>query len=367
MPQKPNGFFFYMRCMKQEVKGWRNKGYPELSTLCSEGWNNLTKEEKAYYDDMKHDYDGFVLPKNKKKKKKAGQQVSGYDCKGRPLLFLANENIERRNKEISETQDILNVVKKTGCEPVRGQFYLVYITNYVITKHEPIVYCPAEISIGRFSGEEGFISLDLNLFAELKTPMGYTLTARENCEQSLKIPFNDFEEAKPLTDIAYQLLKFQEQEDAVLFCHPEFRDTIVKNLETIFETIGEENPFKVYSLAELVHRLMVQENFNNSLKPDTIARLLDPERRTLENGLCCDYHETQDNPACSASMLKKWVMATQKCLEPVYGIQANKPNQKKEEKVEMEAEDDDFWGEEEDKGRVLPVDEVSKMVGRIRF
>ena len=24
-----------------------------------------------------------------------------------------------------------------------------------------------------------------------------------------------------------------------------FRDTIVKNLETIFETIGEENPFKV--------------------------------------------------------------------------------------------------------------------------
>lgn len=34
-------------------------------------------------------------------------------------------------------------------------------------------------------------------------------TIQENCEQSLKIPFNDFEEAKPLTDIAYQLLKFQ--------------------------------------------------------------------------------------------------------------------------------------------------------------
>lgn len=364
MPQKPNGFFFYMRSMKKG--SWSKKGLPELSALCSEGWNSMTKEEKAYYDDMKHDYDGFVVPKNKKKKK-AGQ-VNGLDCQGRPLLFLANEDIEKRNQEISETQDILNVVKKTGCEPISGEFYLIHVTNYVITKHEPIVYCPAEISIGRFSGERGFINLDLNLFTEISTPLGYALAVKDNCEKSLKIPTTDFEKAQPMTAIADQLLKFQEKKDAVLFCHPDFRDDIVKNLETIFDAIDEDNPFKVYSLSELVHRLMVQENYSNSLSPDTITSLLHPERRTLENGLCCDYHETQDNPTCSASMLKKWVLAAQKVLEPVYRFQSNKP--KVEKKVEMEAEDDDFWDEGEDQKKSKkrePVDALTNRVGRFHL
>lgn len=54
----------------------RSGGGVEIKKIWMKSLINF-KEEKAYYDDMKHDYDGFVLPKNKKKKKKAGQVAFG--------------------------------------------------------------------------------------------------------------------------------------------------------------------------------------------------------------------------------------------------------------------------------------------------
>ena len=41
------------------------KNQPQINFCMNLGY---IKEEKQYYDDMKHDYDGFVKPKKKKKK-----------------------------------------------------------------------------------------------------------------------------------------------------------------------------------------------------------------------------------------------------------------------------------------------------------
>ncbi|XP_023345845.1 protein maelstrom 2 isoform X2 [Eurytemora carolleeae] len=160
MPPKPNGYFFYMCAMKKDIPAWRNKSMAELSELCSPSWNSMSKEDKQFYDDKKHTWTG-EMPKKKKNKSvavamgaplsseensKLSKQVDTY---GRCLLDVKLAKERALENARLESVDIQNMVSDKNYKTT--EFLFLATTNYCVTKRDPVVYCPAEISIGRFN------------------------------------------------------------------------------------------------------------------------------------------------------------------------------------------------------------------------
>jgi len=323
MPQKPNAYFFYMKHQKETRIGWRNKPFKELSTLCSPGWNAMTKEEKQIYEDMRTDSDLVV---KKKKKNKQGN----LDCNGRPIEFSDNLRLEKLKKQEDDLAKIRELVLSNEEALEDCDFYMIHITNYCITKLEPIVYCPAEISIGTFNLKKGFTS-KFHSFLSVNIPHGYWLMVKENCEKVLKMKVQEEHSSSDSISkekVAQKLLEFlkdQSTGNKILFCHPKYQDICTKNLESL---LGYGAP-QVYSLTQLTYALVDVKGFTQSeAQVEGYSTVLDDERRAYESGLCCEWHENNtENALCSTSILQKCSRNVRDYLGPVFKI-GNKQNVK---------------------------------------
>jgi len=315
MPQKPNAYFFYMQHMKRTVPAWSRKGYPELSGLCSNSWNKLTKAEKQVYENERVNSNLVV----QKKKKNQGKT----DCLGRPLEFIQNAREEQKQLAENELKVVEQMIKSLGQQCVNTDYYMIFCTNYCITTTEPIVYCPAEISIGAFNLTRGF-KVIYNAIIEAEVPHGYRLMIRDACEKLLKIP-EDFKGAIPKSDVAGRIAELlSSTRQKVFFCHPNYRETCTRNLRSIFRDYGDL-PFKVFSLAQLAYAFDFAKNgADEATCCDLYSQCLDHERRGLELGLGCTWHEENTELAlCSTSVLNKWSLSLAERLGPMYKITVN--------------------------------------------
>jgi len=332
MPQKPNGFFFYMRTMKQENPAWKNKGYPELSTLCSDGWNALDQDEKEYYTAMKDDYDGFVKPKKKNKVKANGEvDERALDCLGRPIMQQKRsdeDDMKVRRAEVGEIRKIVKQARRITTE----EFYIVYTTNYCITKHEPIEYCPAEISIGKFNIRSGFLEEVFQSFIKADVPLGYKLTIQQNCKDVLKIPF-DLNIAKPMNYVVTGLRHVQDMilentspdfPEAILFCHDEEIDICRKNMERLNRDEEVGAIFEVYSITELILAILSALEIDIGLTSASFSMMIHQTTRELDFGDGCSWHEeNSDMGLCSTSVLRKWCKSITELIHPLIKKKAN--------------------------------------------
>jgi len=327
---KPNAYYFYMVEKKNQVPKWRNKGFNELSTLCSEGWNSLTELEKQKYKDMKENNTDIVLPKPNQKKapkvEKGETSLGGQDSRGNSLMEIHLRDKEKKELEVFEYKQIKTMVenfRNTKSLPLFTQmaYYIIKTTNYCITDVDPKKYCPAEITIAKFNIANGFYETVYNTFCKVTIPFGFTLAVKETCEKLLKIPlpYADAKDVKVVAKEIAELVKNIGARGPVLFTHPDERSTLIKNLEFIFGNQGSI-PFRIMSLADLVSALYCVQAENHRLSPGVVCELLDPNKRGIQDGMICDYHKDTDSAYCSTEIASKWCCGAKELLHTVYKV-----------------------------------------------
>jgi len=328
---KPSAYYFYMQEQKNRKPQWRNKGLGELKNLCSEGWNSLSEEAKQKYRDMKENNTDIVLPKaNKTKAPKVAKgetSLGGQDSRGNSLMDIHMKEKERKEMEFSEYRLIQTIVRnlKEKNSPsffTKVDHYVIKTTNYCITDVDPKIYCPAEITIAKFNIATGFNGSVYNAFCKVNIPFGYTLKVKETCEQILKIP-HPYEDAKDVKDVAKEICEVMQKisvhsKPVLVYTHPDERSTLIKNMECIFG--NSWIPIRIMSFADLVSALYCCETNDTKFSPGVVCEFLDPNKRGIQEGQLCEYHENTDSAFCSTEIASKWCCGATQLLHTVYQV-----------------------------------------------
>lgn len=321
---KANSYFFYMQEQKRKIPAWKDKSNQELMVLCDQGWQALSPVEKRRFEDMKEEFKKKDPEATEKDRRKGEVRIEGgYDSLGNSLVGIKKRDLERIKEEKDKIDAVKNVVERAALAGTleSAQFNIIE-TNVFVKIPEDKIYVPAEISIAKFSLQEGLIKV-YQAFPEAgKIPLGYKRECLENSNKGHKIPlekeamepmncqvednveFNQTLDRKILQDISNHLSGAD-----IVFCMPE----MMAQCEGILRTIANRCSSFIMSsimfvpLPELLYMLANKSQEGIMIPtPGVAERELESERFLYKSGLSCPWHEsmTETNTCSSATVCR---------------------------------------------------------------
>jgi len=314
-------YAIFVREQRRVQPGWSNKSDPELFKLADPLWIQLSEEERSIYVQKAKEYKetgSWSDNNNYISSSSSGQTVRGYDTLGRPLEEIAKRDQDRRDKVMSKSDAIYDIVRRgheDGGEPI---FTLAHANIFVRTpdKNE---FVPAEIALLRFSIEGGILDTIQFFPKPGKIPDGYKYSCMEKSDLSHKIPLEA--PLKDGTDLERTLTeaKFTYTSDQVIissikkflngtetvFCMPEIDDNVQGVLDSITSRSGQ--PRMKVTVLELPELLFILAG-HDMIPTPTMAQLeFERERFQYHQDLGCDWHEEEtDTNKCSLSFVHRW-------------------------------------------------------------
>jgi len=319
---KANSYFFYMQEQKRKIPAWKDKSNQELMVLCDQGWQALSPVEKRRFEDMKEEFKKNDPGATEKERRKGEVRIEGgYDSLGNSLVGIKKRDLERIKEERDKISAIKNMVDRAALAGTleSAQFNIIE-TNVFVKIPEDKVYVPAEISVAKFSLQEGLIKV-YQAFPEAgKIPLGYKRQCMENSNKGHKIPlekeamepmdcqvednveFKQTLDRKILDDISHHLSGAD-----LVFCMPE----MMAQCEGILRTIANRCSSYIMSsimfvpLPELLFMLANKSQEGLMIPtPGLAERELESERFLYKSGLSCRWHEamTETNTCSSATV-----------------------------------------------------------------
>lgn len=321
---KANSYFFYMQEQKRKIPAWKDKSNQELMVLCDQGWQALSVMEKRRFEEMKEDYKKKDPEAIEKDRRKGEVRIEGgYDSLGNSLVGIKKRDLDRIKEEKDKIDAVKNVVERAalGGTLESAQFNIIE-TNVFVKIPEDKIYVPAEISIAKFSLQEGLIKV-YQAFPEAgKIPLGYKRQCMENSNKGHKIPLEK-EAMEPMESQVEDNVEFKQTSDRkilgdisnhlsgtdVVFCMPE----MMPQCEGILRTIANRCSSHIMSsvmfvpLPELLYMLANKSQEGIMIPtPGVAERELESERFLYKSGLSCHWHEamTETNTCSSATVCR---------------------------------------------------------------
>jgi len=315
---KPNSYFFFMQEQRRVKPAWKDKSNQELMVLCDSLWQSLSPQEKVRFETMKKDYVSNDPEAKEKERRKGDVRVAGgFDSLGRPLVDIKKRDRERKEEAENKIEAVSSMVEMAvkGGRLEKTEFYVIQTNVFVKTEEDPPIFVPAEITIAKFSLQEGVIEVYQAFTVPGKIPLGYKRLCLENSQEGHKIPleidtiedvheFKQTQDVKILQDISDFLSGTE-----LLFCMPEKIAQCEGVLRTIAHRSNLSSPaIVILSLPELLVRLANKSQEGITLPSANVAELeLERERFLYQAGLSCPWHENlTDTNTCSSATVWRW-------------------------------------------------------------
>ncbi|XP_029054265.2 protein maelstrom homolog [Osmia bicornis bicornis] len=309
-----NAFYFFMLdWKKREEAGGRvfPEGLKDVQrdSKCSEEWQNLSSQEKGYYN---------------KRAKDSKIETQGSLTKKTALGESVEEVAAADKREQEYHQNMLQYIESiitmsTKHKNLEKLKFMVIHVNWFFTRVIGINkydYCPAEFAVGEFSLENGIE----NIYHEIinsKIPLGWKRDAIEISQQTHRIPVelsqgkNDF---LLMYNKLIALLKNNQTGNKLppLFTSKGLVPAVKSLLTKMTHAAGvSSDDFLIYSLEALFGSL--RNTATQSVDDCTIPLVVAENEFGKDTFLSvcnleCDFHKCIDGSSqyCSMSIIKRW-------------------------------------------------------------
>ncbi|CAK9813016.1 Protein maelstrom [Anthophora plagiata] len=304
-----NAFYFFMLDWRKRNKCQKNLKELAADPACSEEWQNLTPQQKGYYQ-AKASESKVASQGIRDKKTGIGESIKELEAN------------DKREQEFQENMhQYINSVVAMGMQHKnlsKLKFILIHV-NWFFRRETGInqyEFFPAEFAVAEFSLEDGV----QNVYHEIlnvKIPLGWRRDALETSQQTHQIPIELAEGQSDFSlmyDKLTQLLirnktgnKFPPlftTKDVTLAVE----SFLIKMTDAAKASIEE---FSVYSLEALFGALRnaAAQNVNNCSIPLVVAE--NEFGKDVFFSICgieCDFHKIIDGTAqyCSQSVVTRW-------------------------------------------------------------
>jgi len=300
------------------VAGWKYKSNQELVGLCSKGWKALSPEQKNNFD--KRENKANTADSNNRRKERKEGGVGRYDSHGNPLVSIKKRDAERVKMIEDKVKAVSAMVEKASRSGTIETIEFNILETHVFVKiEEKELYVPAEISIAKFSLQEG-VSKVFHAFPEAgPIPLGYKRECMDNIKKVHKIPYdkgaikvhgeddvecNHSTNTQILKDISEHLTGTEK----IVFCMPERLAQCEGVLRTLCDRSSLKMPVdKFLPLPELLFMLANSSKEGNRVPSAGVAEgLLDSEKFLFNSGLSCNWHEVMtDTNTCTSATARR--------------------------------------------------------------
>ena len=269
-----SAYFFYFHEQKRKLPGWKQKTRKEIDEFVGSSWRCISyKEKKKYYDMEKEEQEQI-------------QNAIKRDTENK-LKIKLNELM------------IQSIVHDKSIEVLKHQTFFV-IFSHIFTHIEDTVclYIPAEVSIAKFSLQDGVLQVYHGFINPGDIPRGYKGRCVEHSNFTHKIPL-DGENLKYTEDedLANDIKGFMSEEDK-LFVMPEFMEQVTGVLETITKRSKVSmSHLKLLPLPSFLFRLASAAGDNIIPSPIFAEDQLNKERFLYSPGFNCIWHEKMTESA----------------------------------------------------------------------
>jgi len=318
MPKsKANSFFFYMMEQKKLNPSWKSKSNAELMMLCDKGWRSLSPNEKRKYEAMK---DKHIAKEDIDQGRVKGEVriAGGYDSLGNPLADIRRRDLERQlaiRNRIDKVDSIVELAKSSNS--LKEMYFYIMTTNIFAKVDDTGAVIPAEISVAKFSLEDGVVDVFQAFPKPGKIPLGYKRLCLENSDTGHKIPLElSTDDNDNNTDGSSEFIQSQDKiildkiskftsDSSYIFCMPEKRNECEGMVKTISLRSNLHYPaFELLPLNELLLRLANNSGKGKKLPSAGVAESeLEKERFLYKSGISCQWHETMtETELCSSAI-----------------------------------------------------------------
>jgi len=242
-----------------------------------------------------------------------GRESSSHP-RGRSVVDILKSNKQREVEEKKKIQSVREMVEMAVLMgDVKTKPFYVIQTNVFLQTEEypnPAVILPAEISIARFSLQEGVMEVYQAFPEPGEIPLGYKRICLENSRKGHRVPLEDDSEFVRHSDrkILEDISSFLSGASSV-FCLPRYADQCKGVLATL-ATRQHTTPLtiSVLSLPMLLFMLGNSSKVGQTLPSINIAEAeLEKEQFMFQPGLSCSWHEAMtDTSECSSATVCRW-------------------------------------------------------------
>ncbi|XP_003703610.1 protein maelstrom homolog [Megachile rotundata] len=309
-----NAFYFFMLDWKKREEA-SGRTFPEglrdvqRDPKCSEEWQNLSSQEKGYYN--KRAKDSKIEAQVCVKKKTAiGECID-------EIIEAEKKQEEFRQSMLQYLSSVVDMGVKHKCLD-KLKFIMIHVNWFYrremgINKYE---FCPAEFAVGEFSLKDGIENIYHEIL-NVKIPLGWKRDAIEISQQTHRIPV-ELPEGQSNFSIVYEKLcrLLENNKTGDKFPPLYTPKDLVPAVESLLTRMADAanasaSDFTIYSLEALFSKL---RNAAAEQVDDCSISLVLAEHEFAKDtfssvrDLECDFHKIIDSSSqyCSMSIIKRW-------------------------------------------------------------
>ncbi|XP_011175978.1 protein maelstrom 2 [Solenopsis invicta] len=310
-----NAFFFFMASWKkrEEAKGRKfPNGFKDVQQDpdCNDEWRNLSKPEKAPYEEMAKQDKIKSQISNQDKKTSYGESISMLEQKQKEAE-LFKMKMQENIKHIVDSAANLNILSQS-------KFCFVHVNHFFhMIVNNCSDYFPAEYAFGIFSLEKGIEDVH-HAIVSAPIPLGYRREAMEESQNSHNIPVEYPGGETNFANMYDDLVKFLEcrklgDKYPYFYTTKKFYDPVQSLISRLCKAANEENQFIIYEMESLFNHL-ANENYRKRTDRDMrfipvyAENVFTRYTYIFDKGFECHLHKYIDGGSewCSKSVLYQW-------------------------------------------------------------